>query len=423
MMQEESAADRRPRVAIVVSHPIQHFCPLYRGLKDDGRLDVKVAFGSRAGVDAYYDPGFGRTVQWQADILDGYEHEFLPGASDIRDLGASIRNAHIPALLNRWLPDVVQVYGFHHGISRQAIAWARGRGRRVLYVSDSDIRNPMSTLARVRKRLTLPSLFATVDGFLTIGDCNEAYYLSYGVGRERLFRCPLTVDEERLQAADGEPSVRRQLRSDLGIPPNVLLAIMVGKLRREKCPEHVLEAMSLLRARQSPAAERLAVAFVGDGPEMRRMQALARERALENMHFPGFASMDILPRYYAAADFLIHPSSQDHHPLVISEAIVCGLPVVVSDRVGSVGPTDDMRPGVNGIEYPFGNLAVLADAIERLVLDEGFRKRMGEGSRRIALCRRKSASIDGYVKAVDAVLRAPPGAGGRAAALFFELMW
>ena len=116
------------RVAVVVSHPIQHFCPLYRALAQSGRVDLKVFFGSKDGLNGYFDPGFNRVIQWEGDLVAGFPHEFLPGAGKVSVTG-SVDSPHVASVLSAFDPDVVLVYGFWHGISRRAISWARSHGR------------------------------------------------------------------------------------------------------------------------------------------------------------------------------------------------------------------------------------------------------------------------------------------------------
>ena len=70
----------RARLAIVVSHPIQHFVHLYRALAARDDLTVKVFYGSRMGLAAYHDREMAAVIKWAGDMESGYDHEFLPGA-------------------------------------------------------------------------------------------------------------------------------------------------------------------------------------------------------------------------------------------------------------------------------------------------------------------------------------------------------
>ena len=55
----------------------------------------------------------------------------------------------------------------------------------------------------------------------------------------------------------------------------------------------------------------------------------------------------------------VHPSQADPHPLITSEGACMGLPMIYSDRIGAVGPTDIAREGENVIVYPCGDTAAL----------------------------------------------------------------
>jgi glycosyltransferase involved in cell wall biosynthesis len=61
--------------------------------------------------------------------------------------------------------------------------------------------------------------------------------------------------------------------------------------------------------------------------------------------------------------------------------MACGLPVVVTDRCGSIG--DIVLAGDNAFVFEPGDDAQLATDLDALAGDAGMRARMGERSRRI----------------------------------------
>src|SRR6185503_10281762 len=67
-----------PKLAVLNTHPIQYFAPLYRRLAQEPDLDLTVYFCSRQGLDEYLDEGFGERFKWDTSLLDGYRHKFLP---------------------------------------------------------------------------------------------------------------------------------------------------------------------------------------------------------------------------------------------------------------------------------------------------------------------------------------------------------
>ena len=70
--------DKKYKLAIVNSHPIQYFAPLHRRLAGDPRIDLTVYFCSRQGFEEYLDPGFGTTVKYDIPLVEGFAHKFLP---------------------------------------------------------------------------------------------------------------------------------------------------------------------------------------------------------------------------------------------------------------------------------------------------------------------------------------------------------
>jgi glycosyltransferase involved in cell wall biosynthesis len=81
------------------------------------------------------------------------------------------------------------------------------------------------------------------------------------------------------------------------------------------------------------------------------------------------------------ADVFVLPSLVEPRGAVINEAMACGLPVVVTDRCGSLG--DIVLDGDNARVYPAGDAGALAAIMDELTDDAELRQRMGERSRRI----------------------------------------
>jgi uncharacterized Tic20 family protein len=74
----QAEPERTYRLAIVNSHPIQYFAPLYRRLAGEPDIDLTVYFCSRAGAEEYEDEGFGgQTIAWDVPLLEGYDHVVL----------------------------------------------------------------------------------------------------------------------------------------------------------------------------------------------------------------------------------------------------------------------------------------------------------------------------------------------------------
>ena len=94
-------------------------------------------------------------------------------------------------------------------------------------------------------------------------------------------------------------------------------------------------------------------------------------------------------------------SEHDPHPLVVTEGGSFGLPVIVSDRVGCIGPHDTARPGINAVVYPLGDVEGFADAIISLAKDAPLRERLGQGSLAISATQDVSVAADALGAAAE----------------------
>jgi glycosyltransferase involved in cell wall biosynthesis len=191
------------------------------------------------------------------------------------------------------------------------------------------------------------------------------------------FLLPWAVDNDRFaEAARFAHGEREEMRERLSIRPEQTVFVFSAKLVERKDPMTLLRAHERMRAR-----DRAVVLFVGDGELREPLETYARERALTGVRFAGFINQSDLPKYYAMSDVFVLPSTYEPRGAVINEAMACGLPVIVTDRCGSIG--DIVLDGENAFIYPAGDADALAAAMMRLVDEPALRERMARRSREI----------------------------------------
>ena len=391
------AAPRKTRVAVVVSHPIQHFCPQYCSWAKQESVDLRVHFASTRGLESYHDASFGRAVKWRLKL--DFDHVFLPGAESNHE-NPDIGSGQIGQYLDEFDPEVVVCYGYSQKLQRHAIRWAKSHHKKLLMIADSELRQQRHPVKAMIKKVMLPRSLAGVDAFLTVGDANEAYYRNYGVPDTRFVRSffPIDIDSFDQRYASRE-SIRASVRSRHGIPDSHLVVLMVGKLMTIKRQIDLVDAAIMLRA----AGIGVSVLLAGTGAEEHAIRARVSQAGFKDAVLLGFVDPDQLVDYYLASDVYVHCSSAEPHSLAISEAIYAGLPVVLSDRCGSYGPSDDVRVGLNGFVYPCGKVSALAGELAKLARSPGLRHAMGVESRSIGVAAQALAHGKALLQALELI--------------------
>jgi len=399
---------RRYRVAILNSHPIQYFAPLYRRLAREPAIDLTVYYCDSGGSKEHFDRGFGRKVQWDVPLLDGYRYEFM---ANLRGGGLggplSLFNPAIVRAIRKGRYDALWIHGYSFATDWLGLLSAIAMRTPILYRSESSLRYDANTvrsplLLWVKSRL-LRALFRRVQGFLAIGTDNRDFYLHYGAPPERIFPVPYTVDHDFFLArTDHWRAQRGDIRTAMGIGGEDVVFLFAAKMIALKRPREIVQAFGRLRRPHNAK-----LLMVGDGPELASVRELAAAQGIEGINFAGFANQSEMPRYYAMSDVLVRPDGiyKGDWGLTVNEAMAAGLAVVATDQIGAT--TDLVKSGVNGSVVRFGDLDDLAAAMDRLAADPDAVRRMGDASREMI----KRWSYEQCVEGVFSALRALGGTG------------
>jgi glycosyltransferase involved in cell wall biosynthesis len=189
---------------------------------------------------------------------------------------------------------------------------------------------------------------------------------------------PIDIAKYKVQF-ENRVGLRAETRLKYSISESDVVLAVVGKLVHWKNQDHIIDALVILESQ----GIFLTLFILGSGETFElcktKSAVLTRSRVL----LPGFVKADELPAYYAATDLYVHPASVEPHSIAVSEAIYMGCPVILSDRCGSYGPSDDVQEGKNGLVYPFGDVGRLAERIKQL-LDPATRESFGRHSHEIS---------------------------------------
>jgi glycosyltransferase involved in cell wall biosynthesis len=362
----------RSRLAIVASHVIQYQDPFFRMVAEAPDVDLTVLYCSRHGVDQYRDEDMKTTLAWDIDLLQGYRYEFLPNMAGDPNAGFTrlVNPAIVPALIRGRYDAVIFMFGWGAVTALLGIATCWLMRTPFFLFGDSSFPPPETSLRAKVRAAVMRMLFGLTTGFMVCGELNAAYYRHYGADERTFFLLPWAVDNDRfVRAAQITPAERNALRTRYGIAADAVVILFSAKLVARKDPMALLRAFAQMRHRA-----RAALVFMGDGELRPELERFAREQRLEGVHFIGFINQREIPQHYAMSDVFVLPSLYEPRGTVINEAMVCGLPVVVTDRCGPIG--DIVQENDNAFIYPAGDVDALRAALDRLVSDDALRARM-----------------------------------------------
>ncbi|MRD46844.1 glycosyltransferase [Caenimonas koreensis DSM 17982] len=361
------------RVVAVASHPIQYQAPLFRALAQSGDIDFSVLFITMPDA-AQQGRGFGIAFTWDIPLLEGYRWRQV---DDIRGRGGldgffAARISRPRALLRELRPDVLMLTGWHIWPLVQLLFAARSLGIPVVMRGESNNLRTRPWHARLLHRL----LLGRCSAFLPIGRASRGFYRSYGIAERQLFDTPYFIDNQRFaQTADKLRPERAALRAKWGIAEAATCFLYAGKLEPKKRILDVLEALREARGRTSAPLHLL---VVGTGELMEQAKAAVAQHELP-VTFAGFLNQTEIPASYVACDCLVLASDfGETWGLVVNEAMACGKPAIVSDRVGC-GP-DLVTPGVTGDIFAFADTQALAQCMVRAAQDPARLKAMGQAA-------------------------------------------
>jgi len=343
--------------AIIHNYPIHYEHLLFRELKRQG-LDFVVLFtaaGSKNRIE---------TLALSQDI-----YRFRIGFR-----GPYERHPRLPTFRFIWgslselTPEVVVISGWYDVAAWAAWYWAERYGRpRILWAESNRFDRPRHFWSELPKRLFVRGCAAAN----VYGVSNLEYLTWLGMPGERIFTKRAVADVERFVGAAVVPEHR----------PAHKVVLYVGRFSPEKNLEFLLRAF--VRLSQDPTRPKLMLAMAGYGPLEGKLRGMVDALGLQGLvEFWGSKRQEELPAVYRRADALVLPSVREPWGLVVLEAMLCGLPVLVSARCGCARDLVTAETGWVFSPCDEARLACLLEAVADLPREK--LQQMGSAGRALA---------------------------------------
>jgi glycosyltransferase involved in cell wall biosynthesis len=384
---------RRPRLAVVNTHPIQYHAPWFRALARRSEVDFQVLYCHEATPQDQAGAGFGVAFRWDVSLLDGYAYEFLPNASPKPGVDFwGLNNPDLPKRILRGEFDAVVLDGWHYRSAWQAMQACWRSGTAVLARGDSHLKSLRHPVKAGVKwpfyRFFIPRLSAC----LAVGTWSREYFQHYGAHPRRIFEVPHTVDSERIaREASAAMNRRGEIRERWNLGADDIVLILPGKLIPVKYPLDFVRAIA--RARQMGAP--VTGLIVGDGPLRAACEAEVQTSGAP-VRFTGFLNQTEIVEAYVAADALVS-NGRETWGLVVNEAMECGRPCFLSDQIGS--SADLIEEGKTGATFACGDVEQFAAVLKKYA-DRRTLSAMGENARQKIRAYTPEAAAERLIQAV-----------------------
>lgn len=197
------------------------------------------------------------------------------------------------------------------------------------------------------------------------GKITEEIVKFLGVERSRIVEIPDGVDLDYIERMEKTtPSFNKEIKFS---SENIFL--FVGRLETNKGVDYLLKAFNTISDDFD-----VELLIVGEGTQRKRLESYNKNRKVK---FLGLVSDEVLFQLYNKVDLFVFPTLYEGLPIVILEAMACGLPVISTDTGGVPAAVNEK----NGFLIPPKDVDALKSAmINFLRLPEKKKREMGRNS-------------------------------------------
>ena len=362
------------KLAIITSHPIQYNAPLFKLLTERAKVKIMVFYTwGEAVLKDKYDPGFGKNIEWDIPLLEGYAYRFVenksgdPGSHHFR----GIDNPNLNQEVSDWNPDALLVYGWSFKSHLRLLRYFHKKIP-IYFRGDSTLldEHKRFNFKKLLREKLLRWVYKHIDYAFFVGTNNKAYYLKMGLSESQLIFAPHTIDNSRFSV----PTSETKFRESLGIPENDIVFLYAGKFKTEK------GVLQLLNAFLKANTQQAHLVLAGNG--VLKIELLENAKEHSAIHFLDFQNQSQMPALYQMADIFVLASLQNETwGLAINEAMAAGCAILASDKCGCA--TDLVKESVNGFIFESGNEMDLIEKIRVLNQSKSKLRTLGKSSQKI----------------------------------------
>ncbi len=165
-------------------------------------------------------------------------------------------------------------------------------------------------------------------------------------------------------------------------------ALSVSRLdERQKKVSFMIKGIEKLKEKHEEMWNLEVLKIVGTGVDEESYKKLSKSLGLErNIRFKGFVTGKPLIEQYNDATFFVSTSEWEGLGRSLLEAMACGLPLLINDRINTVLKEKPLqrlvKDGYNGIIYEYDNVDDFAEKFYRLYKNKKLQKRLSDNTKK-----------------------------------------
>jgi glycosyltransferase involved in cell wall biosynthesis len=296
------------------------------------------------------------------DDLEGLDISWVPvansragGSSGFWEMGRAVLGR-----LAKKRFHLVHSHGFTSGMCAAIPAFAR-RVPHLMTSHDVINASQFAGTKGILKKRAMALMLALIDKIHSVSQDAQNNLISYFPGLEKKEgKCVVIhngIETERFLSATA-----RDLHGELELPPDAFLIGFFGRFMNQKGFGYLVEAMEMLKTRETNLPKRPLVLAFGEGGFMNREKRAIHAKGLDDC----FQFMPFTPNVASTIkglNVVVMPSLWEACPLLPMEALVCGTPLIASDCIGLREVTQNSPT----IQVPMHNSQAIADALSKIM--------------------------------------------------------
>lgn len=326
--------------------------------------------------------------------LHEYPYEVLFD-SDIEAISFIKRFKYLLKEIRKYNPDVILTSGYNDLALDLIVFLNKIKGKKTIFQTDTTYFDKQRSLLKEFFKRSLLKIF---DYAFCVGTAQINYLKTLNFNIERIFKVSwYAVDSEQILAAFSESFAKRiNTIEKLNLMNKNF--IYAGRLSAEKNLKTLISAFKEVK---NNGGKDWGLIIVGDGADREELEKIVRVQNIPNVFFAGGVFWKDVPKYYALSDVFILPSLSEPWGLVVNEAMICGLPVIVSEKAGSA---ELIKENENGFIFNPNDKSGLISIMLKFTNNEVDAKKMSESSKNMIKNYSPKKSAEGIIKSIISIL-------------------